>query len=74
MSPISDQDLEDYLQTNGWKGKAGAFGYQDRLGWVSILAGEESTVVGLPLRLLRDMLHEFGLTPPDPTNSEEMSE
>ena len=66
MSPISDRELEDYLHTDGWKGKAGAFGYQDRLGWVSILAGEESTVVGLPLRLLRDMLHEFGLTPPDP--------
>ncbi|MGB9880607.1 MAG: Maf family protein, partial [Anaerolineae bacterium] len=37
-------------------GKAGAFGYQDRLGWLKILEGSESNVVGLPIELLQEML------------------
>ena len=40
-------------------GKAGAFGYQDRLGWVHVIEGSESNVVGLPLELLAAMLREI---------------
>lgn len=56
MEPLSDADLEDYLDTGQWEGKAGAFGYQDRLGWVRIVSGSESNVIGLPLELLARML------------------
>jgi septum formation protein len=64
MDPLSDQDVENYLNTNQWQGKAGAFGYQDGLDWVRILAGSESNVVGLPMELLTKMLNEFGLFSP----------
>ena len=64
MSNISDDELENYLDSGAWKGKAGAFGFQDQLGWIEILAGDESTVVGLPLNLLSSMLNEFGLSAP----------
>ena len=37
-------------------GQGGAFGYQDRLGWVHVIEGSESNVVGLPLELLAEML------------------
>jgi septum formation protein len=56
MEPISDRELEEYLDSGLWQGKAGAFGYQDRHGWLKILAGSESNVVGLPLELLARML------------------
>jgi septum formation protein len=39
-----------------WEGKAGAFGYQDRVGWLQIVEGSESNVIGLPLELLGQML------------------
>jgi septum formation protein len=59
MDAISNLDLDDYLVTGQWEGKAGAFGYQDGLDWVHIVAGSESNVVGLPMELLARMLQEF---------------
>lgn len=56
MDELSDQKLDQYLASGDWEGKAGAFGYQDRLGWVHIRSGSESNVVGLPMELLRAML------------------
>lgn len=59
MDPLTDELIEDYLAGDGWIGKAGAFGYQDGLGWVHVLAGSESNVVGLPLELLAEMLQRL---------------
>ena len=56
MDQISDQQLDEYLESGLWKGKAGAFGYQDRSGWLHIVEGSESNVIGLPLELLDQML------------------
>jgi septum formation protein len=59
MDRLSDEQLEEYLAGGQWEGKAGAFGYQDRLGWVHIVEGSESNVVGLPMELLSEMLGEM---------------
>ena len=56
MDELSDAAIEEYLDTDLWQGKAGAFGLQDRLGWVHILEGSESNVVGMPMELLTEML------------------
>jgi septum formation protein len=56
MDVLSDLQLDDYLRSGQWEGKAGAFGYQDRLGWVHIVEGSASNVVGLPLEVLEEML------------------
>jgi len=56
MSEISDAEIELYLNSNLWEGKAGAFGYQDRNDWLHIISGSESNVVGLPLELLFQMM------------------
>lgn len=56
MSPLGDEQIEDYLESGAWEGKAGAFGLQDRLGWIHVVEGSESNVVGLPLELLSEML------------------
>jgi septum formation protein len=58
MQKISDSEIETYLDGNSWKGKAGAFGYQDNNSWVKILEGNESNVVGLPIERLILMLQQ----------------
>jgi septum formation protein len=59
MDRLTDQQLDEYIASGQWEGKAGAFGYQDRLGWVHIAEGSESNVVGLPMELLTEMLAEL---------------
>ncbi|MGD9723421.1 MAG: nucleoside triphosphate pyrophosphatase [Pirellulales bacterium] len=56
MDTLSDAQIAEYLQSGLWEGKAGAFGYQDRAGWLHIEEGSESNVIGLPLELLGAML------------------
>ena len=56
MDELSLAALEEYLASGQWEGKAGAFGYQDRVGWLTIVEGSESNVIGLPLELLAEML------------------
>ena len=59
MSNLDDDLLEEYLDSDGWVGKAGAFGYQDGLDWVRIKEGLESTVVGLPVEKLPQWIDEL---------------
>ena len=61
MDEVSDQQLEQYLATDAWEGKAGAFGYQDGVPWIHILEGSASNVVGLPLELLAQLLSDPSL-------------
>ena len=56
MDELTDRQLGEYLESYQWEGKAGAFGYQDRLGWIHVIEGSESNVVGLPLELLAQMI------------------
>lgn len=59
MLRLSAAEIDDYLASGLWQDKAGGFGYQDRLGWLEIVDGSESNIVGLPLERLAAML---GLT------------
>lgn len=59
MHPLAPEQIDEYLASGLWEGKAGAFGYQDRLGWLEIVSGSESNVVGLPLERLERMLREM---------------
>lgn len=70
MDALTDAQIDDYLTAGTWQGKAGAFGYQDRLGWVHVLEGSKSNVVGLPLELLEQMLeaHHRAEGSPAPDN------
>ena len=59
MDMIADNWIDEYVLTDKWIGKAGAFGYQDGLDWVHITKGSESNVVGLPMERLVSMLKRF---------------
>jgi septum formation protein len=53
--------LEEYLDSNRWEGKAGAYGLQDKGDpFVTLLEGEWSNVVGLPLGLLAAEIGSLG--------------
>ncbi len=56
MEEISRSRLEEYLDGGLWRGKAGAFGYQDGNDWLELISGSESNVVGLPLEALAETL------------------
>ena len=60
MSPLSEEMLAQYLESELWVGKAGAFGYQDGNDWLKVLSGgSESNVVGLPMERLAELLENF---------------
>lgn len=61
MRPMSPQALDEYLASNAWQGKAGAYGIQDRGdAYIERVQGSFSNVVGLPMECLEDMLCDFG--------------
>lgn len=56
MKPLSRQELDAYLDTGLWEGKAGAFGIQDRDDpFVSAVEGSYTNVVGLPMERLAEL-------------------
>ncbi len=59
MDRLGEAQIEEYLSSGQWEGKAGAFGYQDRAGWLHIVEGSESNVIGLPMELLEEMLEKI---------------
>ncbi len=58
MDQLDEAQIAEYVASGQWQGKAGGFGLQDRIGWLHIVEGSESNVVGLPLELLAQMLVE----------------
>jgi septum formation protein len=59
MHAMPDETLEVYLASRQWEGRAGAFGYQNPPGWLEIVEGSESNVVGLPLELLGKLIEQL---------------
>ena len=61
MKRLSEQQLQNYLDSNLWRGKAGAYGIQDspQDPFVTLIAGEHSNVMGLPLATLQRMLRSL---------------
>ena len=60
MRPASDADIQAYLDSGEWRGKAGAYAIQetgDR--FVQRVEGSFSNVVGLPLELLQRMIERI---------------
>lgn len=57
MKRLSKSELEHYLESGEWSGKAGGYGIQGTAeGYISKLIGSYSNVVGLPLFETRNLL------------------
>lgn len=55
FDPLSNAQIDVYIKSGQWQGKAGAFGFQDGPDWVHVVSGSESNVVGLPIEKLPQM-------------------
>jgi len=67
MTPIAADALEQYLLTGESLDKAGAYAVQGQAGvFVAQVHGDLSTVIGLPIPLVQQLLRPFGLLPPQP--------
>ncbi|MBN1630960.1 MAG: septum formation protein Maf [Thermoleophilia bacterium] len=61
FQPLEAAQIESYVASGEWKGKAGAYAIQGSAGlFVSEVRGEYSNVVGLPLCLLTRLFREWG--------------
>lgn len=58
---FSDAELEAFLESEAWRGKAGAYGVQDpeSAPLVAAVTGSRSNVIGLPLELVREFLPDL---------------
>jgi septum formation protein len=67
MKPMSDEQIEDYVQSGSWQDKAGAYALQEGADkYVTQIVGSYDNVVGLPVTLARQMLAAFGIHPETP--------
>lgn len=63
MRTVSEEDLDVYLDTGAWVGKAGAYGIQDDEDpFVEHLEGSFTNVVGLPMELVIRMLGAWNIS------------
>jgi septum formation protein len=59
--PLSEGEVEAYVESGEWKGKAGGYAIQGMAAFfASEVRGEYSNVVGLPLCLLGRLFREWG--------------
>lgn len=63
VGPIPEDEIEAYLDSMLWQGKAGAYNISERLeaGWPIEFSGDEDSIVGLPLTRVVRCLSTFYL-------------
>ena len=62
MKRLSDAELNGYLDSGEWRGKAGGYGIQGRAaGFIPWISGSFSGIVGLPLAETAQMLTAAGV-------------
>ncbi len=61
VGTIHDHEIEQYLDSEHWRGKAGAYNITERLaaGWSITFTGDETSIVGLPLSRTLDRVARF---------------
>lgn len=63
---LSDQEIQAYIRSEEWRGKAGGYAIQGRFAaFVKSIEGNYENVVGLPLCALLEDLAQFHLLPSD---------
>ena len=59
MAQLSTRQIDRYLRTGLWRGKAGAYALQEDDAFITNIQGSFSNVVGLPLELFERMLRQL---------------
>lgn len=63
MRPLTQREIDLYVFSNEWQGKAGGYGIQDDDPFVERMSGSHSNIVGLPMEVTVEMLTEAGIVP-----------
>ncbi|KKM94633.1 hypothetical protein LCGC14_1196320 [marine sediment metagenome] len=60
---LTSEEIEDYIKTNEWVGRAGAYSIRDKASFfINKINGSTSNVIGLPMhKIYYIMRNEFGL-------------
>jgi septum formation protein len=69
MRSLSAREIEAYLATNTWQGKAGGYGIQDPDPFVTCTAGCPTNIIGLPMTATAKLLEQFEVYPTPKTGS-----
>jgi septum formation protein len=74
LGPLSDEQINDYVASGAWRGKAGGYNLTDRVeaGWPITWSGDPATIVGLPISKLIARLRRAPRTP-RPTGTRTLS-
>jgi septum formation protein len=60
FAPMTSEDIDQYVATDEWRDKAGAYGIQGRAGrFVTRVEGSYTNVVGLPVSLVYHLLMRY---------------
>ena len=61
MKRLTENEIKSYVETNEWKGKAGAYGIQGSAEkFIQFISGSYTNIVGLPLNQVYGSLNSFG--------------
>lgn len=66
MRDLSSDEIDRYVATRLWEGKAGGYGIQDNDPFVIRLAGCHTNIVGLPVPETKKLLAQAGIMPAGP--------
>lgn len=69
MRPLAGHEIEAYIRSGDWKGKAGGYGIQDTPGreigegdpFIEQISGELTNIVGLPMPQVIEVLDQLGV-------------
>jgi septum formation protein len=63
MRPLSTREIDLYVASGDWRGKAGGYGIQDHDPFVTNMGGSHTNIVGLPMELTLKLLAAAGVVP-----------
>jgi septum formation protein len=63
MRALTDSEIDAYVASNAWQGKAGGYGIQDPDPFVTRTSGCHTNIVGLPLTTAASLLRDAGVAP-----------
>jgi septum formation protein len=63
MRRLSPAEIEKYVASGDWQGKAGGYGIQDADPFVTRMSGSHTNIVGLPVHIAKDLLGAAGVYP-----------
>jgi len=63
MRALTDAEIDAYVASGEWRGKAGGYGIQDRDPFVTRTSGCHTNIVGLPMTETARLLAAAGILP-----------